>query len=134
VAVFPAESVTVALKVEAPRVLGVPVIAPVEVLRVKPAGREPLMLNVYGGVPPPAVSADEYATPTCPVLAGQVKVNCAGAMVMLQLMVTVATPLESVTVAEKLDVPAVVGVPVMAPVEVLRVKPAGNDPLLMLNV
>jgi hypothetical protein len=36
--------------------------------------------------------------------------------------------------AVKLYVPAVVGVPVIAPVEVLSVKPGGSAPLMIENV
>ena len=52
------ESVTVTVKFAAgPAVVGVPVIAPVELLRVKPAGSEPaVMANVYGPTPPVAVA------------------------------------------------------------------------------
>jgi hypothetical protein len=52
---------------------------------------------------------------------------------MLQLAVAVL-PFESTTWAVKLYVPAVVGVPVIAPVEVLSVKPGGSDPLTIENV
>ena len=38
--------------------------------------------------------------------------------------------LESVTCTVKLEVPAAVGVPVMAPVEALRLSPAGSEPLV----
>jgi len=47
-----------------------------------------------------------------------------GAMTILQLLVVV-TAVESTTLAVKLEVPEAVGVPVMAPVEALSVRPAG---------
>ena len=55
---------------------------------------------------------------------------------MLQLLVVVpaAVPRESTTWAVKLNVPAVVGVPVIAPVELFKVKPVGNDPAVIENV
>jgi hypothetical protein len=37
---------------------------------------------------------------------------------------------ESVTVTVKVELPAVVGVPVMAPVEAARLSPAGSDPVV----
>jgi len=37
------ESVTVTVKLEVPEVLGLPVIAPLEALRLSPAGSEPLV-------------------------------------------------------------------------------------------
>ena len=47
-----------------PAVLGIPVMAPVEGFRTKPAGSDPVMENVYGGVPPEAADKELYATPT----------------------------------------------------------------------
>jgi hypothetical protein len=52
---------------------------------------------------------------------------------MVQLEVAVL-PCESTTWDVKLYVPAVVGVPVIAPVEVFRVKPGGSEPLMIENV
>ena len=58
-AAVPRESTTWAVKVNGPDAVGVPVMAPVELFRVKPVGREPLMMEkVYGGTPPEAVSAE----------------------------------------------------------------------------
>jgi len=53
--------------------------------------------------------------------------------VMVQLAVA-AVPVESTTFAVKLYVPAVVGVPVMAPVLAFKAKPAGRLPLAIENV
>jgi hypothetical protein len=51
------------------------------------------------------------------------------------LLVTNGVPgVESVTVAVKLKVPAAVGAPVMAPLLVLSVKPAGSTPAVMENL
>ena len=57
-------------------------------------------------------------------------------MTMLQFAVFVpaAVPVESTTWAVKVNVPAAVGVPVMAPVEGFSVKPVGSEPLVMENV
>jgi hypothetical protein len=57
-------------------------------------------------------------------------------MVMVQLVVVVPAdvPLESTTCAVKVNGPAVVGVPVMAPVELFRIKPGGRDPPAIENV
>jgi hypothetical protein len=52
-AVGVAESVALTVKLLAPVVVGVPVIAPVLVLSVRPAGRAPTVTaHVTGGVPP----------------------------------------------------------------------------------
>jgi hypothetical protein len=79
-----------------------------------------------------ATSAELYATFTCAVLVGQLSVS-AGETTMLQLEEAVL-PCESTTLAVKLYVPWVVGVPVIAPVEVLSVKPGGSEPLVIENV
>ena len=42
--------------------------------------------------------------------------------------------LESVTVTVKLEVPVAVGVPVMAPLEALRLSPAGSEPEVIAQV
>lgn len=52
---------------------------------------------------------------------------------MLQLLVVVpaAVPRESTTWAVKLNVPAEVGVPAIAPVVEFSVRPAGNEPAVI---
>ena len=49
------ESVTLAVKLKVPAVVGVPVIAPVLVLRLSPGGKLPVLLQVKGVMPPVAV-------------------------------------------------------------------------------
>ena len=60
----------------------------------------------------------------------------AAATVMLRAFVAVCAVgvVESVTCTVKLNVPDVVGVPEMAPVEDVKLKPAGRDPELMLQL
>ena len=59
-AVIEALSVTRTVKVKLPAAVGVPVMAPLEGLRFRPPGREPaLMSQLYGVVPPDAVSVSE---------------------------------------------------------------------------
>ena len=88
-------------------------------------------------VPPVAVSAAEYATPTRPFgIDVLVMVSVLEAMVI----VTDATAfcaglLESVTVkVSGVPVTTAVGVPVMAPVAVFSDNPAGNVPLVSDHV
>ena len=50
-------------------------------------------------------------------------------MLQFAVVVPAAVPVESTTLAVKLKVPLVVGVPVIAPVDGLRVRPAGREPL-----
>ena len=63
----------------------------------------------------------------------------ASAALIVMLSAAVAVPAvgvaESVTFAVKLNVPVTVGVPVIAPVlGLLKVRPVGNAPALMLHV
>ena len=85
-----------------PAVVGVPVIAPVVAFRLKPGGRVPLLIeNVYGEMPPVAVSEELYGCPTVPVVAGGHCRLSGGAMLMLQFAVALL-PAESTTLAVKL--------------------------------
>jgi hypothetical protein len=88
-------------------------------------------------VPPLATNAEEYGTFTVPVVAAtQERFRGGGAMVMPQSLVVVAagSPVESTTLTVKLNEPAVVGVPVRAPVDASSVSPAGNDPAVIESV
>ncbi len=59
-AVGEVESVTMAVKLKEPAVVGVPEIAPLEADNVRPAGNAPaLMLQLYGVVPPVAAKVVE---------------------------------------------------------------------------
>jgi hypothetical protein len=127
------ESVTLKLS-EAPATaaVGVPVMAPVAVFSDNPAGNVPLVSDqVYGVVPPDAVSVAEYAAPTSPFGSDVlVMVSVLEAMVsVIDAAALCAGLLESVTVkvSGALDTTAV-GVPVMAPVAVFRDNPAGSVP------
>jgi hypothetical protein len=59
-----------------------------------------------------------------------------GVVTMLQVEVEVPAefPRESTTWAVKLKVPALVGVPLMLPLEVLRVRPGGSEPAVIEKV
>ena len=61
------ESVTCKVKFDIPDVVGMPVIAPVEVLRVSPGGILPEVIDqVQGGDPPMASGVRLYGTLTMP--------------------------------------------------------------------
>ena len=100
-----AESVTLNVSDElATDCLGVPVMAPVEAFRDKPAGRVPLVMDqVYGVVPPVAASAALYTTPTSPLGSEFVVMRRAGAVTVMitlpALFRLVADVAVSVTVA-----------------------------------
>jgi hypothetical protein len=126
---LPWESVAWILNV--PEVVGVPVTAPVDVFSVRPRGRLPTTVNVYGAVPPVTVIAPLLkGTPTVPVLIAP-QVTVTGALIVIEQVVP-TLPLASVTLM--LKVPAAVGVPVTAPVEVFSVRPAGSVPVATENV
>ncbi len=105
---------TVGLKV--PVLVGVPEITPV-VDRDRPAGKAPATRDhEYGGTPPVAVREVEYANPT--LAAGSVFVTILSGFRTDRTRVLVDDWTgfeESRTENVRLNVPAVVGVPVIAP-------------------
>ena len=107
-----------------------PLITPVPVSNIRPAGREPpLILQVTGEVPPVTVSAWLYERPTTPFTRLVVRILGGGLMVIGRFFETVApVPVSvSVTATEKLPVTEGEGVLVIAPL-VLSDKPAGSPP------
>ena len=92
--------------VPTPAAVGVPEIAPAE-LMAKPAGRVPLvMVHVYGGMPPLAAMAPEYAVPTVPATSAPVVTAGAAGTVMVAVAVLVVSAMEvavTVTVAAVLE-------------------------------
>src|SRR5580700_1972333 len=94
VAVADALSVTFTVKLLDPAVPGVPDMVP-PAARLNPAGSDPLATDhVYGGVPPEAASACEYATPTVPSGIDDVIIlNAAGLTVRDNAFVALSPPL-----------------------------------------
>lgn len=122
-------SVAFAVKLEVPAVVGVPVMAPVDELRLKPAGRLPDSSDhASAPVPPVAIIVWLYAVPTVPPGRLDVVIEGVAFITMLSALVPVALTV-SVAIAVKLEVPETVGVPVMAPVEELSDSPVGSVPL-----
>src|ERR1700689_1169080 len=110
-----------------PAAVGVPVTAPVDVFSVRPAGKVPIIENVYGAVPPVTVIAPLLnGAPTSPVVPVAEQVTCGPEIIVYGQVVVAVTPFASVTWMEK--EPAAAGVPVTAPVAVFSVRPAGNVP------
>src|SRR5258708_14151480 len=71
-AVWPAASLTCAVKVNEPETLGVPVILPEEAPTVRPEGSDPeAILQLYGAVPPVPVSVAEYVCACVPAGKGR---------------------------------------------------------------
>ena len=130
-------SVTFTVKLTVPfGPVGVPLIAPVLELRLKPAGRLPTLREyVSGAKPPVATTVWLYAVPY--TSEGRDTVVIAGAGGRFTAMLSGCDAdctglLESKTLTVKLAVPfGPVGVPVMAPVLGFRLNPAGNAPVLM---
>ena len=91
-----------------------------------PGGSPAAADQVYGGVPPVADNICEYATPTVPFGNDCVATARPAATVIVKSAV-LEDPAESVARAVKRNVPAVVGVPEIAPLE-LSDKPAGKVP------
>jgi len=119
-----------------PAVVGVPVIPPLA-LSERPAGNDepPLRPQVYGAVPPEAVSAGAvYGCPTVPA-GSEAVVIVTGVILALMVKVFGAVEavwlvgaVESVTVKVCVVTPLLPdkGVPLITPDEALRLKPFGN--------
>ena len=132
-----AASVTCTVNEAVPAAVGVPLICPVELLSVSPAGREPALIDqLYGVVPPLACNVVEYAVPTVPPGSDEVVTvgGCAAAATaMLNAFVAVLFAASFTwTVNDK--VPAAVGVPEITPVDETRLNPAGKVPALTTQV
>ena len=83
------ESVTWTVKADVPYAVGVPLTAPVDALRDRPAGQDPALNDHASGVAPPvAARVAEYATPCWPSESDAVvMVRSAGITVMERLLV-----------------------------------------------
>ena len=121
-------SVALAVKLDVPAVVGVPVIAPVDELSDRPAGRVPDEMD-QARAPVPPVAARVWLYAMLIVSAGRLAVVIVtAAFTTIESACVAVAPTLSVTLAVKLEVPLVVGVPVIAPVEATRESPAGRLP------
>ena len=86
--------------------------------------------------PPDAASVLLYAAPCIPFAKELVVMFTTDSIVKLSVCVAVCAVgvVESVTCIVKFDVPVALGVPEMTPVEAAKLKPAGRDPELMLQL
>jgi hypothetical protein len=129
-------SVTFTVKSIGPVTLpvGVPLIAPVLVFNVSPAGSEPLLIDqAYGVIPPLAASVAPYTVPSVPAASEEVLTLSRGALTAILRFADCVLAVgvsESVTDTVKLFVPTCgpVGLPVIAPVDAFRLNPAGRLP------
>jgi hypothetical protein len=132
-----AASFTCTVNDTVPAVVGVPEIAPVDATRLNPVGSVPAVtLQLYGVVPPLACSASEYAVPTVPP-GSDVVATVGGCAAAATAILNVFVPVlfaASVTCTVNDTVPAVVGVPEIAPVDATRLSPVGNIPAVTLHL
>jgi hypothetical protein len=137
-ACVPETSCACTVKVDVPCVVGVPEITPVEAEIINPAGSAPEITDQkLGRTPPVARIVVEYGVPTTPE-GGFPETTVSGGtgpeIVIVFAAVTVkGTSLESTIWTTKLDVPIMVGVPDITPVDVLNVSPALRAPLVRLH-
>ena len=128
VALPDALSATLAVKGKLPAAVGAPEILPVASI-VRPAGSAPaLMDQVNGATPPDAASVCVYAA--LAVTAGNtgaVAIVSPEVMVIVNWLVAGALPALSLNFTVKVNDPADVGLPVMAP-DAAKVKPGGGVP------
>lgn len=130
------ESVAVTVKVEVPVAVGVPVMAPVLASSDRPAGSEPVVTaQVTGGVAKLTCRVALYPTFTVPADSEVVVITMTWfAIVMLSCLVAdMGVAAESWTFTVKVDVPAAVGVPEIAPLLALSDRPFGRLPVVMLQ-
>lgn len=101
----------------------------------RPAGSEPLLTaQLIGGVPPLVVMVWLYAVPALPLGRVVVVILNGGLMVMLKAWFTLCGGVpESFAVTVNFAVPAVVGVPEIAP-ELFKFNPAGKLPVVTVQV
>jgi len=94
---------------------------------MRPDGRPPLdMVQVYGGVPPEASTAESKAKPTSPVEAEQLD-RFSPVATVIESSRCAWAPLASVTLTVKLEDPKDPGIPEIVPPAV-SVKPTGMLP------
>ena len=123
-------SVAVTVTAQAHAVVGVPLMTPVAEAIDRPAGR-PVAVQARVAVDEESVAVavmEAMAVPDTLDLAVVVGLVTATVLVMVQVNADVDTALEAMSVAVRVteQAHAVVGVPVMAPVEELMARPAGR--------
>ena len=122
------KSVTWTAMVLVPCAVGVPVMAPVFGLIERPLGRPPAV-QVYGVTPPVAATVALYAWPAAPEGSEVVVIVSVDGLIvsgMLAVAVWAVGVEESDTLTVMFPLLVPVGVPVIAPVVGLRLKPLGN--------
>ena len=109
------ESVTVIDTVDVPVAVGVPAISPVPASMVAHDG-SPVADHVYGVSPPLATRDALYGTVTTPWGSADVVIDIVAALTSSDRTSVTLSPVPPVTVKVTVDLPGVVGVPVITPV------------------
>jgi hypothetical protein len=130
----PFVSVTRTVKLNVPVAVGVPEITPVPLFKERPAGNAPTVTDQLNGVVPP-LAASVWLYAAVSVAPGRLVVVTTGAaLTTIDNACSSNTPFASVTRTVKFEVPATVGVPLITPVPLFRLRPAGSDPTVILHV
>ena len=129
----PTELVTLIPNVKVPLFVGVPVINPVRVLRDSPGGNVPLtMKNRVGELVASIVWLKN--APIVPEREAEITLGTERS-VMVNLMLPAGdVPPALLAVIPTVKLPTVVGVPLINPVEVFKVRPTGSAPLAMAKL
>src|SRR5579872_604656 len=131
-AVAPAASVTVTVKLNVPVVVGLPVMTPLELSETPGGSDPPDRVQVKGGVPPFAASV----TCTCPLTPVSGSVNggiVSGGLIRMVRVAAPELPAKSLVEIVKVNTPACVGVPWSMPLMVSD-SPGGRLPPEILHV
>ena len=122
------ESVRVIRMLYVPVAVVVPLMVPVEVFKLMPAGSDPAVSDqLYGGVPAAAARVAEYGTAAVASGSDDVVIVSAGTIVNDSVLVAVCGVLVlSLTCTVKIKVPLAVGVPLRTP------RNSGASPLATL--
>ena len=131
--VAPTLSVAVTVKVKVAALDGVPVDAPLVELSASPPGNAPAVIEkVTVPVPPVALIVCAYVIPTVPLGSVAGFTTSAAAITRVYARDPVA-PSVSVPVIVKLNVPAVLAVPEIAPLAAFSDHPVGSEPAVTAN-
>ena len=122
-------SVTFTVTVVLPATVGVPLTTQPD--NDSPAGRDPVIVQEYGAVPPAAVMEALYATPTVPL--GRTFARLKGELTLIETAAVAVAPRLSFTCTVNAKVPLAVGVPEITPELAEIPRPGGNDPAAMLH-
>ena len=129
VALPPPLSANLTVKLDVPGAEGVPPMTPLAAARLRPCGNIPSdIVQVTGDTAPDTARVAKYGEPTVPF--GNAVVTIAGVELLTMIVrgCVAVVPALSRTLAVNADVPLVCGVPLMIPVLMLIVSPAGSTP------